>query len=73
MTELSYEEFDIHKKLHEEFKSSLGHMVTEFEEDGATAGLSEGINTYLINWLVKHIKSIDTKFGAFLQEKGFEG
>jgi len=47
--------------------------VIEFEEDGATAQLGEGVNTYLINWLIKHIKSIDTKFGEFLQEKGFEG
>ena len=69
MTELGYPGFDIHKQQHEEFKSTLNDMVTEFEEDGATAQLSEGVNTYLISWLVKHIKSIDTKFGEFLQEK----
>ena len=73
MNELGYPRFDIHKDQHEEFKSTLNHMVTEFEEDGATAQLSEGVNTYLINWLVKHINSIDSKFGEFLQEKGFEG
>ena len=70
MTELGYPGFDIHKQQHEEFKTTLNDMVTEFEEDGATAQLSEGVNTYLINWLIKHIKSIDTKFGEFLQEKG---
>ena len=73
MTKLGYPDFDIHKQQHEEFKSTLSHMVEEFEEDGATAGLNEGVNTFLINWLVKHIKSIDSKFGKFLQEKGFEG
>ena len=72
MTKLGYPDFDIHKQKHEEFKSTLSHMVEEFEEDGATAGLSEGVNTFLINWLVKHIKSIDSKFGKFLQQKGFE-
>ena len=73
MTELGYPGFDIHKQLHEEFKTTLNDMVIEFEEDGATAQLGEGVNTYLINWLIKLIKSIDTKFGEFLQEKGFEG
>jgi hemerythrin len=69
MTELGYPGFDIHKEQHEEFKTTLNDMVIEFEEDGATSQLSEGVNIYLINWLVKHIKSIDTKFGEFLQEK----
>jgi len=73
MTDLGYPGFDIHKKQHEEFKSTLNEMVMEFEEDGATAQLGEWVNNYLINWLVDHIKSIDTKLGEFLQEKGFEG
>lgn len=73
MTDLSYTGYDIHKQQHEEFKSTLNEMVMEFEEDGATAQLSEWVNNYLINWLVKHIKSIDTKLSEFLQDKGFEG
>ncbi|MHA1963380.1 MAG: bacteriohemerythrin [Candidatus Thorarchaeota archaeon] len=73
MTNLGYPGFDAHKQQHEEFKSTLNEMVLEFEEDGATTQLSEWINNYLINWLVKHIKSIDTKLSEFLQEKGFEG
>lgn len=73
MTDLSYPGFDIHKTQHEEFKSTLDEMVMEFKEDGATAQLSEWVNNYLINWLVKHIKSIDTKLSEFLRVKGFEG
>ncbi|MFW9870413.1 MAG: bacteriohemerythrin [Candidatus Thorarchaeota archaeon] len=73
MTDLSYPGFDVHKTQHEEFKSTLDEMVMEFKEDGATAQLSEWVNNYLINWLVKHIKSIDTKLSEFLREKGFEG
>ena len=73
MKELDYPGFDVHRKQHDEFKSTLNEMVMEFEEDGATAQLSEWVNQYLINWLVDHIKSIDTKRAAFLQDKGFEG
>jgi hemerythrin len=72
MVQLGYPGFDIHKEQHEEFKSTLNHMVEDFEEDGATVALSTSINTFLINWLIKHIKSIDRKFGEFLQDKGFE-
>ncbi|MHA2024260.1 MAG: bacteriohemerythrin [Candidatus Thorarchaeota archaeon] len=73
MTDLGYPGYDIHKKQHVEFKSTLDEMVMEFEEDGATAQLGEWVNNYLINWLVNHIKSIDTKLGEFLREKDFEG
>ena len=73
MTELDYPGYEPHKQQHEEFKSTLNEMVMEFEEDGATAQLSEWVNNYLISWLVKHIKSIDTKLSEFLREKVFEG
>ena len=73
MKELDYPGFDVHRRQHDEFKSTLNEMVMEFEEDGATAQLGEWVNQYLINWLVDHIKSIDTKLAAFLQDKGFEG
>lgn len=73
MTELGYPGTEEHKQRHKEFVSTLNHMVEDFEEDGATEALSTSINTFLINWLIKHIKLIDCKFGEFLQEKGFEG
>ena len=73
MKELDYPGIEIHMLQHKEFVSTLNHMVEDFEEDGATEALSNSINTYLMNWLIKHIKSIDQKFGEFLREKGFEG
>jgi hemerythrin len=73
MAELGYPGFDVHRKQHDDFKSTLNEMVMEFEEDGATAQLGEWVNQYLINWLVDHIKSIDTKLADFLHDKGFEG
>jgi len=72
MKEQGYQGFEAHQKQHEEFVSTLDQMVEDFDEDGATEALSTSINTYLINWLIKHIKSVDRKFGEFLQEKGFE-
>lgn len=73
MKKLEYPGFIPHKQQHEEFISTLDRLVEDFEQDGATEALSTSTNTFLINWLVKHIKSIDKNFGKFLQEKGFKG
>lgn len=72
MKDNDYPKFTEHHKLHEDFKARLNLMVQDFEEEGATSGLSEEITTYLNNWLVTHIKGIDTELGKILQEKGFE-
>jgi hemerythrin len=71
MKENDYPKFDEHHKLHEDFKQRLGLMVQDFEDEGATSGLSEEITSYLTNWLVNHIKGIDTELGKILREKGF--
>ncbi len=71
MKKLDYPGLVPHKQQHEEFTFTLDRLVEDFEQDGATEALSNSINTFLINWLVKHIESIDKKFGKFLQEKGF--
>lgn len=73
MKDNDYPKFTEHHKLHEDFKDRLNLMVQDFEEEGATAGLSEEITSYLNNWLVNHIKGIDTELGQILREKGFKG
>ncbi|TFG27625.1 bacteriohemerythrin [Candidatus Thorarchaeota archaeon] len=73
MMENDYPMLEDHKKLHEYFKTRLNQMVQDFEEEGATVELSEDITSYLTNWLVNHIKGIDTELGKILQEKGFKG
>ncbi|MBE0527558.1 MAG: hemerythrin family protein [Candidatus Thorarchaeota archaeon] len=73
MVENGYHRLSEHQKLHEDFKKRLNSMVQDFEEEGATTGLSEEITSYLTNWLVNHIKGIDTELGNILREKGFVG
>ncbi len=33
-----------------------------------SAALASSIDTFLVNWLTKHIEGIDLKFGQFLKE-----
>jgi len=69
MAEQKYPGLDYQKKQHEELKGSLKRIVEDFEEEGPTRILTTPINTFLSNWLVKHIKGLDLKFGKFLKEK----
>jgi len=69
MTEQEYPGLDYQQKQHEEFKDTLKHIVEDFEEEGATRALTTSINTFLFNWLIKHIKGLDLKFGKFLKDK----
>ncbi len=73
MRNLCYPGIDSHLRQHNEFVQTLNHMIEDFEEDGATKALSNSLNTYLINWLIKHIKSTDRKFGEFLKKIEFNG
>lgn len=63
-----YPDFEAHQKQHAEFKRILKDMEDEFQEDGATQSLADSIDSLLVGWLFKHIKSIDVAFGNFLKD-----
>ena len=70
MTAHSYPGFAEHLQKHEELRVTLADLVRDFEEDGPTQILADAVNTFLGNWLIKHIQQIYQKFGAFVKEKG---
>ena len=35
-----------------------------------TYKLAEAVDTFLGNWLIKHIQDVDMKFGAFVKKEG---
>ncbi len=67
-----YPELDDHKKMHEEFTTTLSNMEEDLEEEGATQLLADSIDTLLVKWLFMHIRTIDVSFGKFLKEKGVD-
>ena len=66
----TYLHMDEHFRLHAELRSTLDNLVVDFEDEGTTDELSDYINTFLNNWLISHIQTIDTKFGAWAKENG---
>ena len=69
MADQNYPGLKYQQVQHEEFKDTLNHILEDFEEEGPTRALTTSINTFLINWLIKHIKGLDLKFGQFLKDK----
>ena len=54
---------------HKELNATLQDLLRDFKEEGATQKLAETVNHYLGNWLLKHIRELDLKFGAFLKTR----
>ena len=72
MAEKNYPGLDLQKQQHEEFRKSLKQFVEDFKEEGATHAMAYHIKDFLFNWLVRHIKDVDHKFGEFLNKKSID-
>lgn len=70
MTAHAYPGLAEHQQKHKELLGTLNDLVQDFEEEGPTQMLADSVNTFLGNWLIKHIQQIDHKFGVFVREQG---
>jgi hemerythrin len=70
MAEVGYPGLEHQRQQHEEFKGLLKQLEQDFREDGATKELADSIDTFLANWLFKHIRDVDHKFAEFLKQQG---
>ncbi|HYW79672.1 MAG TPA: bacteriohemerythrin [Thermoguttaceae bacterium] len=70
MADSGYPGLESHHQMHEDLKTTLAGLEQDFREDGATEVLAESIHTLMVNWLVKHIREVDTQFSAYLKDKG---
>lgn len=62
-----------HRAAHREFMDQLGELRTALENEGASSVLVIHTNQTLLNWILKHIKSADLQFGAFLKHGNAPG
>ena len=63
-----YPDYERHKKIHEDFKVTVGELVKKFEISGSSDELSKDMNTIVIRWLTGHILGEDKKIGAYIKE-----
>lgn len=61
---------DSHKREHADFVVRVSEFKRGF--DAGKVGLSIDIMCFLSDWLQRHIKGSDKKYGPFLNEKGLK-
>ncbi|MDR2898623.1 MAG: bacteriohemerythrin [Spirochaetaceae bacterium] len=65
-----YPQYEWHKEQHQIYIDNFKKLKAEFMANGASIKYTMDLNNSIIDWIVKHIKNVDTKLGLFLQEKG---
>ncbi|MCP4353146.1 MAG: hemerythrin family protein [Desulfobacterales bacterium] len=65
-----YPEANNHKKEHSEFVKKISEFKDGFEK--GKLGLSIQVMNFLRDWLQKHIKEVDKKYGPFFNEMGLK-
>ncbi len=64
-----YGNYESHKKEHQFFINEIKKLKEEFAANGPSAKFSVSLNTSIINWIVKHIKTVDVEFGKYYKTK----
>ncbi len=72
MIDSGYSGLEDHQAKHDELNDTLGNLIDDFKEEGATHILADFLKTFLANWLINHIRSVDMKFGEHLKTEGIE-
>jgi hemerythrin len=62
-----YPEYESHKKMHEDFKVTVGEFAAKLAQDGPSAELFGEFNTIVVRWLVNHVQREDKKIAAYIQ------
>ncbi len=65
----NYPERINHKNIHENFLKNFEKLKDEFNEKGAGVLFVSTVNKLFLDWLIKHIGSMDKAFAAYVKEQ----
>ena len=65
----NYPERINHKNIHDNFMKNFEELKREFNEKGAGVLFVSTVNKLFLDWLIKHIGSMDKAFAAFVKEQ----
>jgi len=68
-----YPGLEEHRKMHDDFKLTVGDLVQRFRTSGSSAELSSDVNKILIRWLANHIKNEDRKISEYIRAVNASG
>jgi hemerythrin len=66
----NYPQYDYHAKQHQIFIREFRDLKKEFAENGNSPRFTLKLNSSLINWVVRHIKTADVELGKYLKANG---
>ncbi len=69
LKKFNYPDFAAHKKEHDVLTKQVIDIQRKYH-GGATAMLSMEVMSFLKSWLINHIQGTDSRYTAFLNEKG---
>jgi len=61
----NYPKYDQHRELHKLYIGEFEKLKKEFAQNGHSAKFTLALSNSIINWIVRHIKSVDAEFGKF--------
>ena len=64
-----YPQYEQHKQLHQQYIAEFEKLKKEFAQNGHSALFTLNLSKSIINWIVRHIKSVDAEFGKFYTAK----
>ena len=64
-----YEKYEWHKAQHQLYIGEFQKLKEEFKADGYSAKFTLDLNNSIINWIVRHIRSVDVEFGKHYNAK----
>jgi len=65
MKSINYPELDSQKKAHAHFEEELARLRKDYTESGGNLVLTIKANKMIVDWLTKHISSMDKKIGEY--------
>ena len=67
--EYDYPYLNDHRKLHNDFISTIATVIKDYERDHLANELIANTNMILINWITEHIYTEDKKIGDYVHTK----
>ncbi len=64
-----YPKYEWHKGQHQMYVGEFRKLKAEFAANGISAKFTLDLNNSIINWIVRHIKSVDVEFGKFYRSR----
>ena len=69
MREAGYPELEAHMKLHAQFIDDFNELKDKLKHEISSYTRSVYTNQIVVDWILQHIKTVDMKFGGFMESR----